>query len=304
MAIRSFAEMMETARRLGPAPVAVAAADDPEVLASLVEGQKEGIVRAHLIGDQGAIEALAAREGYDLAGMSIVHEPSHPAAARRAVALVRGGEASIVVKGLLKTTELLGPVLDRNEGLRTRNLLTHVALFEIEGLDRLLYLSDSGVVLYPTWEQKLDIIRSAVDVAHKFGLAEPRVAILGATDRVSVQNGLGVEALTLGKMAEQGWIKNAIVEGPLPLDVAVNPRAAQVKGIRTAMPGTADILICPNVESGNIMAKSLQQFVGMRMAGMVTGARAPIIINSRADNAETRLLSLGMAVVWAGYRAA
>ncbi len=234
----------------------------------------------------------------------MVHEPSHSQAARRAVSLVRGGQAAIVVKGLLKTTELLGPVLDRNEGLRARSLLSHVALFEIEGREGLLYISDSGVVLYPTWEQKLEIIRGVVEVAHKFGLPEPRVAILGASDRVSAKTGLGVEALTLSKMAQQGWVKDAIVEGPLPVDVAVNPRAAQIKHISTAMPGTADVLIVPNVEAGNIMAKSLQQFVGARMAGMVTGARAPIIINSRADNAETRLLSLGMAVVWAGQRAA
>jgi phosphate butyryltransferase len=304
MTIRNFSDMMQSARELGPVPVAVAAADDPEVLASLVEGQKEGIISAHLVGDQAAIEGIAAREGYDLAGMAIIHQPSHTLAARQVVSLVREGQAAIVVKGLLKTTELLGPVLDRDEGLRASNLLTHVALFEIEGRDQLLYISDSGVVLYPTWEQKLDIIRNVVDVAHKFGLVQPRVAILGATDRVSAKTGLGVEALTLSKMAKQGWVEDAVVEGPLPVDVAVNPRAAQVKGIETAMPGTADILICSNVESGNIMAKSLQQFVGARMAGMVTGARAPIIINSRADNAETRLLSLAMTVVWAGYRSA
>jgi len=301
IAIRNFDELLQTARRLGPAPVAVAAADDPEVLASLVEAQKEGIITAHLVGDQVAIEAIAAREGFDLTGMFIIHQPSHTQAARRVVALVRAGQASIVVKGLLKTTELLAPVLDRTEGLRDRDLLTHVAIIEITGRNQLLYASDSGVVLYPTWEQKLDIIRSVVALAQRFGVAEPRVAILGATDRVSIKTGLGVEALTLAKMAQQGAVKGAVVEGPLPLDVAVNPRAAQIKGITTAMPGTADILIFPDVEAGNIMCKAMQQIGGARVIGLIAGARAPIIINSRADDAETRLLSMAMAVVWARY---
>ena len=302
MPITNFVEMMDRARAIGPVSVAVAAADDPEVLTSLAEAQQAGIVRAYLVGDQAGIDQVASREGLDLAGMKVIHEPNHAQAARRVVGLVRNGEAAVVVKGQLKTTDLLGAVLDRNEGLRDRDLLTHVAIFDFPDRPQLLYVSDSGIVLYPTLDQKLDIIRGVVDLAQRFGLAQPKVAILGATDRVSPKVPVGVEALLISKMAQQGWLEGAIVEGPLPVDVAVNPWAAQIKGIQTAMPGTADILIVPNVEAGNIMCKALQFMGGARMAGIVIGARAPIIINSRADDAEARLHSLGMAVVWAGSR--
>ena len=298
MMITNFAEMMTSARNFGPVPVAVAAADDPEVLESIVEARKEGVVNGYLVGDQAAIESIAGRKGLDLAGFNIIHEPDHPQAARHVVALVRDGKAAIVVKGQLKTADLLKPVLDNNTGLRDKNLLSHVALFEIAGRSQLLYISDSGVVLYPTLEQKLDIIHNVVDAAHCFGLTLPKVAILGATDRVSLDAPRSVEALLLSQMARQGAVKGAIVEGPLPLDVVINPRAAQIKDIETAMPGTADILIVPGVDAGNIMCKAMQYLAGAQMAGMVVGARAPIIINSRADDARTRFLSLGMAVVW------
>ena len=298
MLIQDLSSMVEAAKDRGPVPAAVVAADDPEVLTSLVEAQQAGIVRGHLVGDCTTIEAIAQREQLDLRGMTLIQESDHARAARCAVAMVRNGEASIVVKGQLKTAEFLAPVLDRDEGLRTRKLLSHVAIFEIPNRGRLLYISDSGVVLYPTWEQKLEIIRGVVDLAHHFGIPTPKVAILGSTERISPSQPVGVEALMLSKMAEQGWVENAIVEGPLSIDVALNPRAAHVKGLRTAMAGTADILIVPSVESGNIMCKAMQYFAGARMAGLIIGARAPIIINSRADDAETRFLSLAMAALW------
>ena len=298
MAIANFAELIETARRIGPVPIAVAVAEDDQVLASLVEGRDEGIVAPYLVGDQDAIEAIAARDNLRIDGMPLIHEPNHRQAARRVVGLVRAGDARVVVKGLLKTTELLGPVLDHQDGLRDCGLLTHVAMFDIPGRNRLLFISDGGVVLYPTWEQKLEIIRNAVHTAHRFGVAEPRVAILGASERVSGETSLGVEQLVVAKMASQGWVEDAIVEGPLPLDVAIVPDAASIKGISTAMPGTADILIVPTVEAGNIVCKALQYFSGLPAPGIVVGARAPVIINSRADDAHTRLISSAMAVVW------
>jgi phosphate butyryltransferase len=299
MIIDSYSVMMEQARMMGPAPVAVAAADEAETLASLVEAQAEGIITPFLVGNVPAIEAISAREGFDLAGMTLLHEPDYPASARKTVALVREGTAAVVVKGQVKTADLLKAVLDRDAGLRDRGLLSHVAVFQTTVRDRLLYVSDSGVVPQPTWDQKLRIIDGAVDVAHRFGVTQPRVAILGANERVDPAMPVGVESLMVARLAQERWGDRAIVEGPMAVDLALRPEVALRESIKTAIPGTADILIVPNVESGNIMCKGMQYFAGAKLAALIVGARAPILINSRADDAETRLHCLAMAVVWA-----
>jgi phosphate butyryltransferase len=284
---------------VGPKRIAIAAAHDPEVLISAEELQKLGIAIAYLIGDKPAIESLARKHCLDLSGMTIIHELDATRAAHLAVAMAREGQADVVIKGQLKTRQILGAALDRERGIRERKLLTHVGLFEIPGFDRLIYMSDSGVILSPTIEQKLAIIQSAVEVAHKFGLERPRVAILAATEVVDLEIPNSIESLALAKMAEQGWIEGAIVDGPLTLDVAISPEAAHIKGVESPVAGKADILIVPGVVAGNTAAKAIQYLAGGRMAGLVVGAKVPIIINSRADTADTRLLSTAMAVVLA-----
>jgi phosphotransacetylase len=209
-----------------------------------------------------------------------------------------------VVKGQLKTGELLGAVLDRSGGIRGPGLLTHVGLFELPGMDRLLYLSDSGVVVYPDVYQKLQIINNVVAVAHRLGVSRPKVAILAASEAVHPKIPASIDALALAKMAEQGWVEGAVVDGPLGLELAVSPESARRKGCESPIAGQADVLIVPNVEAGNIAAKGLQYFAGARMAGLVVGAQVPILISSRADSAETRYLSLAMAVVLARQSAA
>lgn len=304
MAIRTLDEMVAEARGLGPVTAAVAAAADPEVLVAMDEAEREGLAHSVLVGDAPRIERLRAELGLTLAHAEVVHEPEAHRAAAQAVALAREGRAQIVVKGQLKTGDLLGAALDRERGLRDRRLLAHVGIFEVPGFDRLIYVSDSGVVLYPDIYQKLEILRMAVDVAHRFGLQEPKVAILSASELVHPEMRSSVEALALAKMAEQGWVEGAVVEGPLTLDVAVSPAAAEAKGVKGKVAGQADLLIVPGVEAGNTMAKAIQYFGGGRMAGLVVGAKVPIIINSRADTAETRFLSLAMAVILAPRQAA
>jgi phosphotransacetylase len=215
------------------------------------------------------------------------------------VALAREGQADVVVKGQLKTTELLGAVLDRHTGVRDKKLLTHVGIFEIPGYDRLLYVSDSGVVLYPNIWQKLEIIRNVVDVAHRLGLDEPKIAIIAAFEIVHPKSTASIDALALARMATEGWVKGAIVDGPLALDLAISPESARIKQARSPIAGKADILIVSSVATGNIAAKAMQYFGKARMAGLVVGAKVPIVINSRADNAETRLLSMALAAVLA-----
>ena len=301
MAITNFAELIEAARAAGPKRVAIAAPHSAEILASAEELRKLGIAVCHLVGDGPTIEALARQHGLDLGGMVIVHEPDPGRAAQRVVALAREGKADVVAKGQLKTPQILGAALDREKGIRQGNLLTHVGLFEIPGFDRIIYLSDSGVILQPTLEQKVAIIRNAVGVAHTFGLERPKVAILAATEVVDPKVPTSIEALALARMAKQGWVEGAIVDGPLTLDVAVSPEAARIKGVESPVAGEADILIVPGVVAGNTAAKAIQYFAHGRMAGVVVGAKVPIIINSRADTADTRLLSTAMAVVLAAH---
>ena len=295
--IASFDDMIAVAREVGPIRIAVAAADDPEVLKAVEQAQREGIVDATLVGDALAIEEHAVRAGVDLGRVEILHESDRVEAARRVVTLAREGQVHAVVKGQIKTSELLSIALSRHTGIRGRHLLSHVALFELPGLDRLLYLSDSGVMPYPDVYQKLEIMKNVISVAHHFGIPVPRVAILAASETVHPKIPASIDALALAKMAEQGWVEGAIVDGPLGLELAISPEAARLKGTGSPIAGLADVLIVPNVEAGNIVAKGLQYFAGARMAGLVVGARVPIAISSRADSAETRYLTLAMAAV-------
>ncbi|MFN2289927.1 MAG: bifunctional enoyl-CoA hydratase/phosphate acetyltransferase [Anaerolineae bacterium] len=305
--ILTFEDMIAAARRVGPVPIAVAAAHDPEVLRAVEQAQREGMVEATLVGDWPAMEAYAAQIsaagspeiGQVLSEAHIVHEPDPLRAGRYVVNMARQGEAAVVVKGQVKTADLLGAALNRHIGIRGRGLLTHVALFELPGLNRLVYLSDSGVVVYPDVYQKLDIINNVVAVARLFGVERPKVAILAASETVSPKIPASIDALALAKMAEQGWVEEAVVDGPLGLELAISPRAAELSDVDSPIAGLADVLIVPNVEAGNIVAKGLLYFAHARMAGLVVGAQVPIVISSRADTAETRYLSLAMAAVLA-----
>ena len=299
MRITTFDEMVTRAREVGPVQIAVAAAHDPEVLKAIDQAQREGIVEATLVGDWPAIEAYAAQTGVELSGTDIIHEPDLRLAARRTVGLARSGKVGVVVKGQIKTSELLSTALNRDVGIRGPGLLTHVAIFELPGMDRLVYLSDSGVVVYPDVYQKLEIINNVVAVARLFGVAQPKVAILAASETVHPKIPASIDALALAKMAEQGWVESAVVDGPLGLELAISPQVARLEESDSPIAGQADVLIVPNVEAGNIVAKGLLYFAHARMAGLVVGARVPIIISSRADSAETRYLSLAMAAVLA-----
>lgn len=297
--ITTLDQMVDIARHIGPVSIAVAAAHDPEVLKAVDQASQEGIVQATLVGDWPAIEAYAAQTNVDLAQVRVIHQPDPLLAARQVVTLARSGQADVVVKGQIKTADLLSIALNRDIGIRRRGLLSHVGIFQLPAMDRLIYLSDSGVVINPDVYQKLEIIKNAVKVAHLFGVAQPKVAILAASETVHPKIPASIDALALSKMAEQGWVEGAIVDGPLGLEVAISPRAAQMEESDSPIAGQADILIVPNVEAGNIVAKGLLYFARARMAGLVVGAQVPLVINSRADSAETRYLSLAMAAVLA-----
>ena len=302
MPIETFAQMVDYARTRGPIRIGVASAADREVLLAVEQARAEGLAEAILVGNEAEILRLGEDLRLDWTQATIVDQPEPKRAAMAVISLAAQGEIDVVVKGQLKTTELLGAALRREGGIRERSLVTHVGIFEIPRLDRLIYISDSGVVLYPDIHQKLEIIQSVVEVAHCFGLECPKVALLSASEEIDPGRPVSMDNLALSQMAGEGWIEGAAVDGPMALDVAVSMRSATVKGIAGPVAGQADILIVPNVEAGNVMAKSIQYFAHGRMAGLVVGARVPILISSRADTAETRFLSLAMAAIIADHR--
>ncbi len=297
--VRTFREMLAKAKELGPKAVAIAAADESEVLEAAVEARQLGIATPILIGHRERIRELAAEADLAIEGTEIVDEPDPKVAAAIAVHLVRAGEADIVMKGRMETADLLRATLHRELGLRSGRLFTHISVFEIPGFDRLLFLTDAGVVIEPTLEQKAQIVQNAIDTAHRLGIERPLVAVLAALEMVSSRMPSTIHAANVAKMADRGQIKGGIVDGPLALDNAISLHSAQMKGISSPVAGKADILVTPDVESGNILAKGITYFSGARMASVVVGATAPIIVTARADPSESKLVSIGLGVILA-----
>lgn len=297
MAITNLRQLEDEARRVGPRVVVVAAGQEPELLEAAHDATAGGIARFVLVGDESTIRSLGAERGIDLTEMTIIDVPSTSLSAREAIRRVREGSADLAMKGKIDTAEFLRAALDRDAGLRTGRLLTHVAIYEIPGIDRLLFVSDAGMVALPTLEDKVAIVQNAVDVAHRIGIPEPRVAVLAATEMVNPKLPTSLDAAALSKMAERGQIRGAIVDGPLALDNAVSIESARAKGIRSPVAGLADILIAPNVEAGNMLVKAITYFAGGKMAGVVAGGQRPLIVASRSDPHETKLASIGLGVL-------
>jgi len=297
MLIRNFTQLREEAKRAGPRTVAIADAQDHEALLAARDAEERGIADFVLIGDAAAIEQEAAQYQVDISGMRLVQEADRRAAAYRAMEMLSRGEVQCAMKGRIFTADFLKAALDPAVGLRTGKLLTHVAVFDIPGFDRLLLLSDAGVLVAPTLEQKMHIVQNAVDVAHRLGIEMPRVAVLAAAEMVNPKIPSTMDAANLSKMADRGQIYGAIVDGPLALDNAISPEAARIKGIRGEVAGQADILIAPDLEAGNALAKAIIYFAHSDLAGVVVGARMPLILPSRADTHEAKMMSIVLGVL-------
>lgn len=297
MQIRNFDELMEEARKRGPKTVAIAAAHEREVLRAAADAEKLGLAECVLVGDRPTIERIAAEEGIDLQRMMIIHEPDPKACAAKVMQLVSQGHAQIAMKGKVETGDFLRAALNKEYGLRRGNLLTHVGAFEIPGLDRLIFVSDAGVVVAPDMEQKVEIVRNAIEVARALGVEQPKVAILAATEMVNPKIPATLDAANLAKMADRGQITGGLVDGPLALDNAISPESVAVKGIQSQVAGHADILIPPDIEAGNVLAKAITYFANGKMAGVVVGARSPMIVASRSDAHETKLVSMALGVL-------
>jgi phosphate acetyltransferase len=290
-----FRPLIEQARALPLLSVAVAHPCDPVTMAAIADLMALGMIAPILVGPQAKIAAAAAETGFDLGRCRVVDTPHSHAAAAEAVALVRNGEAALLMKGSLHTDELMHEVMCSTTGLRTDRRLSHVYVMDVPSYDRLLLVTDAAINIAPTLEEKADIVRNAIDVAHVLGIAMPKVAVLSAIETVNPALRSSVEAAALAKMADRGQITGAIVDGPLAFDNAVSLEAAAQKGIVSAVAGMADILVVPDLETGNMVAKQFSFLAGADAAGVVAGARVPIILTSRADSERTRVASCALA---------
>ena len=294
-----FHALLARTAGLPPLPTAVAHPCDASAIAAAIEAAKAGLIVPILVGPRGRIEAAALAAKVDIAPYRLVDTPHSEASAAAAVALVARGEASLLMKGSLHTDELLHAVLAAESGLRTGRRLSHVYLFDVPGYPRPLLVTDAAVNIAPGLEEKRDIIQNAIDLAHVMGIATPRVALLSAVETINPKLQSTLDAAALCKMAERGQIQGGLLDGPLAFDNAVSPAAAAEKGIVSPVAGQADILLVPNLEAGNMLAKQLSFLAGADAAGVVLGARVPIILASRADSERTRMASCAVAMLLA-----
>jgi phosphate butyryltransferase len=284
-----------------PRRLAVAAGHDPHTLEAAMRAAAEGLARVTLVADARRLAAMAADVGPLPAGVTVVDEPDPVTAAARAVALVRGGEADVLMKGLVATSDYMKKILDREQGLLPPGrVLSHVTVLEFPGLSRLLFVADVAIIPQPDVAAKLQIIEYCLHAARSFGVARPRVALLAASEKVSPKMPATVEADEIRRLALDGRFGDAVVDGPLALDVAVSPEACRIKELDSPVGGLADVLVFPNIESGNVFYKTATQLAGARVAAAVVGTTAPCVLTSRADDEESKLLSIALGCRLAG----
>ena len=277
--------------------LAVAVAQDEPVLEAVKAAKDKGIADAILVGDKAKIEEVATKIDMDLTEFEIIHEEDVKKAALKAIELVSSGAADMVMKGLVDTATFLRSVLNKEVGLRTGKLMSHVSVFEIEGIDRLILLTDAAFNTYPDLKQKVQIINNSVMVAKACGIENPKVAPICAVEVVNPDMPATVDAALLSKMSDRGQIKGCIVDGPLALDNAISEEAAHHKGVTGLVAGKADILLLPNIDVANVMYKSLTYTAQTKNGGILVGTSAPVILTSRADSFETKVNSIALAAL-------
>jgi phosphate acetyltransferase len=299
-----FHRLVERAQRLEPMTVAVAHPCDEVSLESAVEAAKLRFITPILVGPSARVRDVAARAKIDITPFELIDSAHSHDSAAKAVEQVRSGKAEALMKGSLHTDELMGAVVARETGLRTARRISHCFIMDVPGHATALIITDAAVNIAPTLEEKVDIVQNAIDLAHAMGVDDVRVAILSAMETVNPKIQSTVEAAALCKMADRGQITGAVLDGPLALDNAISPEAAAVKKIVSPVAGRANVLVVPDLEAGNMLAKSLSFLAGADAAGIVLGARVPIILTSRADALLTRLASCAVALMVAASRRA
>jgi phosphotransacetylase len=290
-----FDRLLKRCEPLAPVTCAVAHPCDPDSLLGALEAARRELIVPVLVGPAGRIRALAESLGEDISPYRLVATEHSHASAAAAVALARNGEVETLMKGSLHTDEIMAAVVSSQGGLRTERRVSHVFVMDVPAYDRILFVTDAAINIEPSLKEKADIAQNAIDLAHNLGLERPKLAILSAVEMVNPDIASTIDAAALCKMADRGQIRGAVLDGPLAFDNAISELAARTKSIDSPVAGRADILLVPDIESGNMLAKQLQYFAGADSAGIVLGARVPIILTSRADNVRMRIGSAAVA---------
>ncbi|SHO44094.1 bifunctional enoyl-CoA hydratase/phosphate acetyltransferase [Desulfopila aestuarii] len=298
--IESFEQLMAKAKSLPTRRMAVVAPYRPEVLESVLQAEREDLAHYFLVGDETIITSVANSNGITLNPSRIIHEPDASSATPRAVAMVRNGEADLLMKGHLHTGAFLKAIMDRENGLRSNDkLLSQAGLYQKPFGKGLLIITDCAINISPDLNDKLKILDNAISMAHKLGWKEPRVAALAALETVNSNMVATMDAALLSKMSDRGQIQGAIVDGPLGLDNAISPEAAIGKNIKSPVAGRADILLVPGISAGNFLHKAIAIFAKVDIAGLALGTKAPIVMTSRSDSMRSKLLSIALGCVMA-----
>jgi phosphate acetyltransferase len=298
---RHYERLIAKARELEPVTTAVAHPCDESSLRGAIEAAENGLIKPILVGPAARIADVAKKAQLDVTRFEIVDAPYSVASAAKAVDIVRAGRASLLMKGSLHSDELLSSCTNKEAGLRTGRRISHVFIMDVPSYAEPLFITDAAVNIFPDLDSKRDIIQNAIDLHVGLGLGPPRVAILSAVETVTTKIPSTIEAAALCKMADRGQITGAEIDGPLALDNAISPDAARIKGIASPVAGRAQILVVPDLEAGNMLAKNLSFLAGADAAGIVLGARIPVILTSRADSVRTRLASCAVAALYAHY---
>jgi len=294
-----FDAFLQGSTQLAPVSTVVAHPCSDTSIQAVIEAARTGIIAPTLIGPAAKICSLLEALGQPLDSFPIIDEPHSHAAAARAVALVREGKAQLLMKGSLHTDELMQEVTAKDLGLRTERRISHVFILDVPTYHKPLYITDAAINIFPTLADKVDIVKNAIELAHALGVAQPKVAILSAVETVTPKIPSTIEAAALCKMAERGQITGAIIDGPLAFDNAISAEAARAKGFHSPVAGDPDILVVPDLEAGNMLAKQLTFLLKAECAGIVLGARVPIVLTSRADSVPNQVVSCAIGAMLA-----
>ncbi|PLX10111.1 MAG: phosphate butyryltransferase [Marinilabiliales bacterium] len=295
MNLKSLDTLVQMAKSKTTRRLAVAAAGDEHVLEAVLEAKKQGIVEPILVGDKNRIDQISEKLRLDLSGIEIINEPNPAVAAQKAVSLIKERKADVLMKGLVSTGPLLKAVLDKENGLRKGGTLSHIAFFESNYYHKLISVTDAAMNVEPELQDKVEILKNAVEAYHKLGIKEPKVAVVGAVESVNPKMDPSVHGAILTAMNKRVQIKGCLVDGPLALDNAVSKEAAKHKGIVSDVAGDVDIILTPDIYSGNVLYKSLNFLGGAISAAVIMGAKAPIVLTSRADSEKSKFMSIALA---------
>ncbi len=299
--IKRLNEMLDVIRGREKKRLVVARGEDPHTIEAVSRAYKEGIVDVTLVGDPDKINEVAKEHDVDISNFEIVEEKDPKMTAKVAVRLIREGKGNVLMKGLVDTATYMRAILNKQEGLlKEKRVLSHVTVVEFPMHHKLLVVSDVAVIIQPTLEQKIEMIKYSIEVANALGIDMPKVAIISAVEKVNPKMPSTIDAALLKVMGERGQIKGAIIDGPLALDIAVSKECLDIKGLNSPLEGDADILIFPNIETGNVFFKTATQLAGGKIAAVVTGTDVPCVLTSRADSEDSKFYSIALAALVAG----